>query len=227
MTPGATPRMAGWLESAWLARYLDRQLEGEELAWFEGYLLDKPELMKMIEVDNALRDAVASGAASFSERAPGPMDGGSLDAVAHLPRMRATSRFVLAAAVALGLGIGWYGKELPKRDLGLAGVVPNPTRIVFDTMRGAADAPTFEHKDSGSKYILVDVAVPPRAEHVQLLVGDEAPTSLVLSADGFVSFLVDRSVGSTPKAVKVRYMLDGRSIDRVLTMKSGWTEEAP
>src|SRR5690606_14019931 len=100
----------------------------------------------------------------------------------------------LAAAVALGLGIGWYGKELPKRDLGLAGVVPNPTRIVFDTMRGAADAPTFEHKDSGSKYILVDVAVPPRAEHVQLLVGDEAPTSLVLSADGFVSFLVDRSV---------------------------------
>ena len=141
MTPGATPRMAGWLESAWLARYLDRQLEGEELAWFEGYLLDKPELMKMIEVDNALRDAVASGAASFSERAPGPMDGGSLDAVAHLPRMRATSRFVLAAAVALGLGIGWYGKELPKRDLGLAGVVPNPTRIVFDTMRGAADAP--------------------------------------------------------------------------------------
>ncbi|HEX7770673.1 MAG TPA: hypothetical protein VF422_11665 [Dokdonella sp.] len=219
--------MAGWLESAWLARYLDRQLEGEELAWFEGYLLDKPELMKMIEVDNALRDAVASGAASFSERAPGPMDGGSLDAVAHLPRMRATSRFVLAAAVALGLGIGWYGKELPKRDLGLAGVVPNPTRIVFDTMRGAADAPTFEHKDSGSKYILVDVAVPPRAKHVQLLVGDEAPTSLVLSADGFVSFLVDRSVGSTPKAVKVRYMLDGRSIDRVLTMKSGWTEEAP
>ena len=43
VTPSSVP-MADWLESAWLARYLDRQLAGDEQAWFEAYLLTRPKL---------------------------------------------------------------------------------------------------------------------------------------------------------------------------------------
>ncbi len=59
MTPMPTP-MSAWLEQAWLARYLDRQLDGDEAAWFEAYVLDKPELLTMIDADNRLRDALAA-----------------------------------------------------------------------------------------------------------------------------------------------------------------------
>jgi hypothetical protein len=61
--PTMTPtRMTAWLEQAWLIRYLDRQLAGEEADWFEAYALDKPELLAMIEVDTRLRDALAADA---------------------------------------------------------------------------------------------------------------------------------------------------------------------
>lgn len=66
MNPISTPtRMAAWLESAWLARYLERQLDGDELAWFEAYLLDKPELLAMIEADNGLHDALMAQPATW------------------------------------------------------------------------------------------------------------------------------------------------------------------
>jgi hypothetical protein len=57
MTP---TRMTAWLEQAWLTRYLDRQLGSEETAWFEAYVLDKPELLATIEIDTSLRDALAA-----------------------------------------------------------------------------------------------------------------------------------------------------------------------
>ena len=69
IAPDRHPPMAPWLEQAWLMRYLDRQLGADEQAWFEGYLLDKPELLDQVEADTALRDAVA--AQQGAQHAPG------------------------------------------------------------------------------------------------------------------------------------------------------------
>lgn len=62
VTPNSVP-MAEWLESAWLARYLDRQLARDELAWFEAYVLTRPKLLDMVETDTRLRDTMAANAA--------------------------------------------------------------------------------------------------------------------------------------------------------------------
>ncbi len=60
MTPTTSPtRMNAWLEQAWLTRYLDRQLASDEATWFEAYVLDKPELLAMIDADTRFRDALA------------------------------------------------------------------------------------------------------------------------------------------------------------------------
>lgn len=60
-------RMAAWLESAWLARYLDRQLSDDEAAWFEGYLMDKEQLVRALEADDHLRKALASAVATTTD----------------------------------------------------------------------------------------------------------------------------------------------------------------
>jgi hypothetical protein len=60
MTPTTSlARMNAWLEQAWLTRYLDRQLASDETTWFEAYVLDKPELLVMIDADTRFRDALA------------------------------------------------------------------------------------------------------------------------------------------------------------------------
>lgn len=222
MTPGATTRMAGWLESAWLARYLDRQLEGEELAWFEAYLLDKPELLAMVEADNGVRDAVAAGAI---QPASGPF-AGVADTQARGMRARmpndanrgaGTTRLAWAAMLALGLGVGWLGHGLLREDAAVPGVVTNPMRMVFDTMRGAAEPPIVERAGGNSSHVLIEVAIPANAQQVQLLLGDEPPRALVPSADGFASFLVAREVMRNRQPAKVRYLFDGRSFERILS----------
>ncbi len=71
MTPNSAPqRLSAWLEQAWLARYLDRQLDGAETEWFEAYALDKPELLTMIDADTRLRDALAADASAGRRDAP-------------------------------------------------------------------------------------------------------------------------------------------------------------
>ena len=63
MAPTTTPtRMSAWLEQAWLIRYLDRQLAGEEAQWFESYAMERRELLATIEADTRLRDALAAAA---------------------------------------------------------------------------------------------------------------------------------------------------------------------
>ena len=62
MTPTPWPtQMTAWLEQAWLARYLDRQLSSEESTWFEAYVLDKPELLGTIEADSLRLIGTARG----------------------------------------------------------------------------------------------------------------------------------------------------------------------
>ncbi|MEO5560398.1 MAG: hypothetical protein ABIO49_10960, partial [Dokdonella sp.] len=226
VTPTTTP-MAAWLESAWLARYLDRQLSGDEAAWFEAYLLDKPELLGMVEVDNALRDGLAvevvalrSEVDSGRQREAGSDVGEVLAAnttssFEHTPKLRsaAISRFParvgVAASLVLGLGIGWMSQHALVSRHEAENLIANPTRVVFDTMRGTPSAPEIERADSRSPYVLVEVAVPPGAEAVTLDVGGPTRTALSPSAEGFVSFLIARvEIGPLKKAV-VRYSIGG------------------
>lgn len=196
MTSGTPTRMAAWLESAWLARYLDRQLEGEELAWFEGYLLDKPELVEMMEADTLMRDAVASC---------------SIDTSSDNARRRPLSAmsWAIAASLLAGIGIGAMAVHRPAQDPVRGDWIVNPTRAVFDTLRGSEQSIEVERSASDSPYVLVEVAVPPTAQDVVLESGGGVRARLILSADGFVSFLIARSAFRASAIATVRYVVNG------------------
>ena len=238
MTPTTTP-MAAWLESAWLARYLDRQLSGEEAAWFEAYLLDKPELLGMVEVDNALRDGLAAQATTRSAVGSGRQVGaiaGDASQAAYAsvsnhetaeqrPSVKTFSAGVprwaaLAASLVLGLGFGWMGQRVLSQQRGEMPLIASPMRVVYDTMRGDSVPPHVEHEDSSSPYVLIEVAVPSGAEHIALEFNGRPPTALTLSPDGFVSFLLDRNSVMATSVGYIRYSVSGRSEIKVLDLKS-------
>jgi hypothetical protein len=215
--------MAAWLESAWLARYLDRQLSAEESAWFEAYALEKPDLLAVIETDNALRDALAVHDAAND----GPMAGsaGADRPTRVAPRSRAHPRrgvprwAGLAACLVAGLALGWIGpRSLPSAP-GTGALIANPPRIVFDTMRGVPEAPNVERGDADAPYTLIEVALPPGAEHVALRIGAQAPVPLSPSPDGFVSFLIARTAIDPKAAAEIRYMLDGADQVRPISLE--------
>lgn len=217
MRPTSLSPMPAWLDSAWLARYLERQLAPDEAAWFESYVLDKPELLAMIEADTRLRDALAADAASWRASDAGngyaaaAQDSQSPDAVAAtapagLP-LRVPAWFGLAASLVIGLGLGWLGQRAFAPAP--AAVIANPTRLVFDTLRGAESAAQVERAESASPWMLVEVAVPPAAMRVTLDLDRSQPVALSPSPDGFVSFLVARATPGAGNAV-IRYELDGQ-----------------
>ncbi len=51
--------MAAQIERRWLQRYLDRQLDADQSAWFEAYLFGRPPLLRLAEIDTLMRDAAA------------------------------------------------------------------------------------------------------------------------------------------------------------------------
>jgi hypothetical protein len=169
--------MPRWLENAWLQRYLERELSDEEATWFEAYVLDKPTLVDAIEADNDLRDALAAAPAA---------------AVVPVPRRsRHVPRWASAAAVVLACGIsGWGGHWLSLK--GAPVTIGNPTRLVFDTMRGAESPPRIEHADADTRWVVVEIAVPADAEAVRLQLGDTHDLVLSPSSEGFVSFAASR-----------------------------------
>lgn len=236
MTPTTTP-MAAWLESAWLARYLDRQLSGDETAWFEAYLLDKPELLAMVEADSELRDALAielgagrtsgdfdRGGEAISDADASAEANDSTDS--HVPAVSSfrrrpesstssrniagpTAWLALVASLVLGLGIGWLGQGLLVLRREDESFIANPTRVVFDTVRGAPSTLEIERAESSSPYLLIEVAVPPGAKHIVLHV-DKRQVALSQSSDGFVSFLVARASLDTIATAEVRYEQGGQ-----------------
>lgn len=209
MTSGTPTRMAAWLESAWLARYLDRQLEGEELAWFEGYLLDKPELVGAVEVDNSLRDALES----LRDNPASPKRGDRNEEVAH----RIPHRWIgLAACLLAGVGLGRYAVIGGSSKDSL---IANPTRIVVDTFRGSDVAPVVDFAHGESSYVLVEISVPPEADHVRLV---HAGNEIVLtpSHDGFAGFLLERAALTADPNVTFKYMQDGRESTRELNLST-------
>jgi hypothetical protein len=151
-----------------------------------------------------LRAGVRSGHAEVAQEWPTDTHVGVLPTAL---RTRRPAWFGLAAALVVGLGSGWFGQRAlsPAPDTLMA----NPTRLVFDTLRGAQSPVQIERAASASPYVLVEVAVPPGALHVMLDLGQLPPVTLSQSADGFVSFLVARSALGSGNAA-IRYELDGQ-----------------
>lgn len=210
MTPAPTnTRMAAWLESAWLARYLDRQLDGEELAWFEAYLLDKPELVEAVEADEGLRHALALQGG----HAMRPPDAGDLG---HAARGNAV-RWLGAAACVLGaFGIGRYMTADGTRTQTL---IANPTRIVVETLRGGENTPVVDFADGDSPYVFVEVSVPLDAEHIRVTsAGHEV--ALRASREGFAGFLLSRAALNDHREVVLEYSQGGTDTRRDLKLST-------
>ncbi len=221
-------RMPQWLEQAWLARLLARELTPAENEWFEAYVLDKPELLAEIERDNDLRDALA-GAAIETTATDGAIPPSSApndrdDTIAHLtPRAPSRSTmssrpwgFSLAASLVAGLGIGWLMHATP----GAPDAIGSPTRLVFDTLRGGATAPLIENDQAASLYVLIEAAVPPEATAIELRVGTQAPLSLTPSAEGFVSALVRRDALRGIDSAQLHYRLGEEARDQTLSLSA-------
>lgn len=95
------------------------------------------------------------------------------------------------------------------------GVIANPERIVFDTMRGATTPPLVQHGDSDARYLFVEVAVPPTAIEIRLRQGAQVQP-LVVSSEGFVSFLIDRRTLAAGTPLAIAYTLDGQPHSQTL-----------
>jgi hypothetical protein len=248
MTPTTSlTRMSAWLEQAWLSRYLDRQLESDEAIWFEAYVLDKPELLAMIDADTRFRDALAAdptmrqmersavgerrqvGETSHGEAGGDEGDGtrfdeqptaimqptGTISIDSHpASRTRRIAQpprwFALAASLLAGIGVGGIGIQSLSPRSSAPEIMANPTRIIYDTMRGEVTPPRIEHGDSRSPYVLVEVAVPPGAEHIVLnMDGRQEPVTV--SSEGFVTFLAARKNLAAGTAASISYARRGSS----------------
>jgi hypothetical protein len=230
VTPTPTPtRLSAWLEQVWLLRYLDRQLDGDETKWFEAYILDKPDMLALIEADLDLRDALAAEAArpagpaatdasariSIDAVAANDVQPTAVGAIASRPVSspghagRSPAWLGLAAAVLVGLGAGWLASGA-RAPAGAPTLVPSPTRIIYDTMRGEAAPPRVEHADSRSPYVLVEVAVPPGAENIVLKMAQTPEQGLTPSPDGFVSFFVRRETLAKSRDARIEYRILGK-----------------
>ena len=219
MTPTTAPsRMAAWLEQAWTVRYLNRGLSGEEVTWFESYVLDKPELLATIESDTRLRDALAAEASARhkdrsvdsdgrqggAKNAPGIFASGAsadLDSpdAQDSPlrsgrgpyKVRESAPPVwLAAAATLVVGLGVGAFVALAFDSGAPAVIASPTRIVYDTMRGPTVPPRVENSSSDSAYVLIEAAVPLGASDVTIELAGQPAQPVSVSADGFATLLV-------------------------------------
>ena len=210
--------MSPWLERVWLERYLERELSPEESHWFEAYMLDKPELLDAVEADTDLRDGLARSD-STADVAPGAVVASGTDAMAARsgaispPTRFSTVLMPMAAMLVVGIGLGLLFQRLPDVQDKAGGVIASPTRVVYDTMRGEALEPRVEPGSPGTDAMLIEVGMPPTATDITVRIGDGPELPLVLSPDGFVSFVV--SAPSAPDA-NLHYVVDGVSAQRTI-----------
>jgi hypothetical protein len=108
---------------------------------------------------------------------------------------------------------------MPEADI----VIANPTRILFDTTRGSPNEPVIEHRERRTRFLLIEIAVPPEAKEVSLEFDDGTRSSLDPAGDGFDSLLVPRSVIERGALATLHYELDGNktSLSIALNQKQG------
>lgn len=199
-------RLATWIEHAWLERYLGRALTAEENAWFESYILDKPDLLDRVDADSDLRDAL-----SRSAPAPLAIDALAVHAEPYRSRSLATQTLALAASLIVGVGIGFAMR--PATDDGL---IASPTRIVYDTLRGDSMEARIELGNAASDRLLVEVGLPPAATHITLEIGDAPAQPLALSPEGFVTFVITKAHANRVRNATLRYEMNGGFVSRTL-----------
>jgi hypothetical protein len=226
-------RMSPWLEQAWLQRYLARELAADETEWFEVYLLDKPHLVQAIEADTDLRVALNDAAGIFGEEAALPLDTPAADARARPPgepvlrashaRPRRRIGFALAASLVAGATLGWMLATTapPPGAMYAAG----PTRLVYDTWRGAAAAPQVHPGSRETPYVLVEVGLPPDATDVRLRAAS-GETPLTVSSEGFASFLWRRDAKSADSPI-IEFTSAGQRQKFELSLDPTLLETAP
>lgn len=207
--------LSDWLERAWLQRYLERQLSDAETEWFEMYVLDKPHLIAEIEADNDLRDGLAlapnaSGADASAPTAEGSGNGGS--APFRWPHMA----WAASVVAAMGLGALLAGPLSSGSSAPSELIVASPMRVVFDTLRGVESPPLVHAGAADSDYVLVEVGLPPDATDVVLHMEGHEPIPLVVSPDGFASFLVGRGGLRAGHMPRIDYASAGAARSRAL-----------
>lgn len=206
-------RMPDWLERAWMTRYLDRELSETEAEWFEAYVVDKQDLVAQLEADSDLRDALAA------QRGAATVPAGVEPAPAVTTVVRPQRWMMgLAASLVAGIGAAWVFAGM--QGSSETDTIANPTRLVFETLRGAPQAPRVDHPDSASSWVLVEASVPSRAEAVTVTVGGGTAITLVPSAEGFVSTLVAREVLERGAVATLRYRIDGAEHRQELALRN-------
>jgi len=210
--------LSGWLERAWLQRYLERKLSEPEAEWFEMYMLDKPRLIEPLEADNDLRDglALAAAAPAGSDVAPQRTLRAGYSRISGLQwRSMAWAASVVAA---WGLGLMLAGPLSIGGSAQSALVIASPQRVVFDTMRGVDSQPLVHPGAPGSSHVLVEVGLPADADNVVLHLAGQPSMALVVSPDGFASFLLPRANLGDEPGPRIEYTRGGAIASRTLEL---------
>ena len=213
-------RSSAWLERVWLARYLDRTLDEDEIARFEAYVLDKPELLGEIDADTALRDSLAAAspqALAAGIAADATISDGVKPGAATPPRRSLMPWFAAAASLLLGLALG----QRLVGD-GSAQVQASPGRVVFDTLRGEGLKPRWEAAATEqTSLLIVDVAVVSDAQKITARLPDGRELELRPSSEGFATFVAPRAL-LAGKTVQLSVTgADGQRHERTLEFSEG------
>jgi hypothetical protein len=224
---GATrDRLASWLEQAWLTRYLDRKLNEEENAWFEAYMLDKPELIAAIEADSDLRDGVSlTGLEPARDPVTAPPPRRPTLARRQNPRWLAW-----AASAALGIGIGWLvASQVATRPAQAPlEIVASPTRVVFDTLRGLEAPPVVYPGAPASGWLLIEFGLPADAEDIVLRFGSAGDAlRLSSSTDGFATVLLPRRLAEQLDSLDLSFESGGQTSTRSFRLDPSRLPETP
>lgn len=220
-----SPRLATWLEQTWLACYLDRQLTKDEAAWFEAYVMNKPELLAAIDVDSTLRDSLAADpqldtgfrvdpavVSAKDDQLGRRLSGQVLPAAAKKRSRLARPAGAILVSLLVGFAVGWFTHRYPLLETTSDGVLASPTRIVFDQIQAGSIRPRVEHINRALAYDLVQIALPPGAEKVSLKLGAGQTRELQAGPDGLVSFLLDHDALKDAVNAQVCYSWRNRHV---------------